>query len=71
MKLAPEDQQTILDFLESINAAHFKEGLILMILAYIQDNVEMGMHTCLDKTFYQSIESLFHILSIREKYADK
>jgi hypothetical protein len=70
MKLAPEDQQTILDFLESINAVHFKQGLTTMILAYIQDNVEMGMHTCLDKRFYTDMESLFNILSVREKYPE-
>jgi|HubBroStandDraft_4_1064222.scaffolds.fasta_scaffold154636_2 hypothetical protein len=52
MKLAPEDQNEILDYLESINAVHFKQGITTMILAHIQDNVEMGMHTSLDKKFY-------------------
>ena len=71
MQLAPEDQNEILDYLESINAEHFKEGITAMILAYIQDNVEMGMHTCLDKRFYTDMESLFNILSVRQKYPDE
>ncbi len=71
MKLAPEDQIEILDYLESINAVHFKQGITTMILAYTQDNVEDGMHTCLDKKFYIDMESLFNILSIREKYREE
>jgi hypothetical protein len=71
MKLAPEDQQTILDFLESINAEHFKQGITTIILAYTQDHVEMGMHTCLDSKFYSDMESLFCILSVWEKYSDE
>jgi len=71
MKLAPEDQKEILDYLESIDAGHFKQGIFTIILAYCQDNVEMGMHTCLDKRFYTDMESLFSILSIREKYPDE
>jgi hypothetical protein len=68
MKLAPEDQKEILDYLESIDASHFKQGIFTIILAYCQDNVEMGMHTCLDKKFYTDMECLFSILSVREKY---
>ena len=70
MKLAPEDQKEILDYLESIDAGHFKQGIFTIILGYTQEYVEMGMHTCLDKTFYTDMESLFYILSIREKYAE-
>jgi len=69
--MTPEDQNEILDYLESINAVQFKQGMTAMILAYIQDNVEMGMHTCLDKKFYTDMESLFYILSVREKYPDE
>jgi len=66
--MTPEDQQEMFDYLESINPAHLKAGIISMMLAYLQDNVEMGMHTCLDKEFYTDIENLMIILSIREKY---
>jgi hypothetical protein len=71
MKLAPEDQKEILDDLESIDANHFKQGMFTIMLAYCQDNVEMGMHTSLDKKFYTDMESLFNILSVREKYPDE
>lgn len=71
MKLTPEDQREILDYLESTNAVHFRQGIIAMILGYIQDNVEMGMHTCLDRKFYADMESLLYILSVREKYPDE
>jgi hypothetical protein len=63
-----EDQQEVLDYLESIDAAHFKQGIFTIILAYCQDHVEMGMHTCLDRKFYTDMESLFNILSVRQKY---
>ena len=68
MKMTPEDQAEIFDYLESLNPTHLKEGIVTIMLAYFQDNVEDGMHTCLDKKFYTDIETLLIVLSIREKY---
>lgn len=68
MKMTREDQQEVFDYLESINPAHLREGIINITLTYFQDNVERGMHTCLDRKFFTDIESLLIILSIREKY---
>jgi len=69
MKMTPEDQAEIFDYLESINPGHLKEGIISMMLAYFQDHVEMGMHTCLDQKFFTDFETIIIILSIREKYS--
>jgi hypothetical protein len=66
--MTPEDEAGVFDCLESINPESFKEGIITIVLAYFQDNVEMGMHTCLDRGFYRDLESLLTILSIRAKY---
>lgn len=66
--MSSDDTKDIFDYLESLNASHLKEGLINIMLAYFQDNVEAGMHSCLDGKFFTDIESLLIILSIREKY---
>jgi hypothetical protein len=71
MKMTSEDHQVIFDYLETFDVSHFKEGMVTLLVAYFQDNVEMGMHTCLDKKFYSDMESLFNILSVREKYTDE
>jgi hypothetical protein len=66
-----EDRQEVLDYLESIDAGHFKHGLFTIILAYCQDNVEEGMHAALDRKFYLDMENLFNILCVRERYTDE
>lgn len=66
--MSSDDTKDIFDYLESLNASHLKEGIIKILIAYFQDHVEMGMHTCLDGKFFTDIESVLIILSIREKY---